>query len=498
QITGNFTSQEAGDLSLVLRAGALPAPVKIIEERTVGASLGKDSVENGVRAGIIGSLFVFLFMPAYYLLAGVVANIGLLLYGLITLGAFAALNATLTLPGIAGLILSVGMAVDANVLIFERIREEFEAGKPSRAAVSAGYHKAFSAILDSNLTTLLTSVLLFMFGSGPVKGFAVTLSLGIVASMFSAIFVTRMVFDFLLENNPKLGLKMLQMFRKTNIRFLNGRYWAYGFSVITLALGIGAIFLRGQQNYGVEFTGGTSVHLAFSAPVEISKLREAVAKEGIPSATIQYYGETAQNQFVIKSAKASTDLVEKAAKAAGGETGYKILRVDELGPTVSKDLTRKAIYAVIWSALGILVYLAWRFELLFALSAVVALFHDTIFTFGIYALSGREINLPVIAAILTIMGFSVNDTIVTFDRVRDNMKLMRKSSFKDIVEASINQTLSRTILTTMTVLFSTLGLFFFGGAAINDFAFVMLIGFCVGVYSTIFVATSLVVDLKKR
>jgi SecD/SecF fusion protein len=300
QITGNFTSQEASDLALVLRAGALPAPVKIIEERTVGANLGKDSVTSGVRAGIIGSLFVFLFMPFYYLLAGVVADIGLLLYGLITIGTFAAVNATLTLPGIAGFILSVGMAVDANVLIFERIREEFEAGKPSRASVSAGYHKAFSAILDSNLTTLLTSVILFIFGTGPVKGFAVTLSLGIIASMFSAIFVTRMAFDFLLENNPKLGLKMFQFFKKTNIPFLKGRYWAYGFSVLTLALGIGAIVLRGQENYGVEFTGGTSVHLAFAAPVEIAKLREAVAKEGIQSASIQNYGEASQNQFVFK------------------------------------------------------------------------------------------------------------------------------------------------------------------------------------------------------
>jgi SecD/SecF fusion protein len=496
QISGNFTVQEASDLSLVLRAGALPAPVNIIEERTVGPSLGRDSIENGVRAGLVGAVLVFLFMPLYYLFAGFIADFGLVIYGIVTIGVLAALQASLTLPGIAGFILSIGMAVDANVLIYERIREEKQTGKTPRAAVSAGYHKAFSAIFDSNLTTLITSVILFIFGTGPVKGFAVTLTIGILASMFSAILVTRVIFDFLLKRNPNLNIRMMQWIKVARIPFLKGRFWAYGFSVLTLALGIGSFLLRGQENYGVEFLGGTLAHLQFHSTVETSKLRDMLEKEGMRGLTIQLYGDPSQNQFIIKTSENDTKKIEKVATQIAGKNGFEVLRVDLVGPVVSQDLTQKALWAVFWSAIGILVYLGWRFEWKFALAAVIALFHDTIFTFGVYSLTGREINLPTVAAILTIMGFSVNDTIVTFDRVRDNLKVMRRTPFSDIVNLSINQTLSRTIITSFTALLAVLALFLFGGSAINDFAFALLVGFSVGIYSTIFVATSLVVDWK--
>lgn len=496
QISGNFKADEASDLALVLRAGALPAPVSIIEERTVGPGLGRDSIEKSVKAGLIGVLFIFLFMPVYYLLSGVVAVIGLVFYIVFMVGSLAALGATLTLPGIAGFILSIGMAVDANVLISERMREEVSAGKGPKAAISAGYHKAFSAILDSNVTTLITSLLLFIFGTGPVQGFAVTLSIGIIASMFSAIVVTRVIFDYLAKKNPNLNLRMNQLFKKTSIQFLKGRLWAYGFSVITLSLGIAVFTMRGSENYGVEFTGGTLVQLGFTKSIDAGALRTALEKEGLKSVTLQPFGETRENQYVVKISGNESAKVEAAAKSVAGEKGYEVLRVDLVGPSVSKNLTEKALWAVFWSAIGILVYLGWRFEWKFALAAVFALFHDAIFTFGVYALSGREINLPTIAAVLTIMGFSVNDTIVTFDRVRDNLKLMRKTSFPEIVNLSINQTLSRTFLTSFTTILATLALYLFGGSSIQDFAFVMLIGFAVGIYSTIFIATSLVVDWK--
>ncbi len=496
QISGNFTAQEASDLALVLRAGALPAPVNVIEERTVGANLGRDSIEKGVKSGIVGALLVILFMPVYYLLAGLIADMGLVIYGIVTIGVLAALQASLTLPGIAGFILSIGMAVDANVLIYERIREEIQAKKTPRAAVSAGYHKAFSAILDSNVTTLLTSIILFFLGTGPVKGFAVTLTIGILASMFSAILFTRVIFDFLLSRNPQLSLKMMQGIKVGKIPFLKGRFFAYGFSVLTLALGIGAFFMRGQENYGVEFLGGTLVQVEFKSPVETSQLRSVLEKKGIKGLTLQTYGEAGENQLIIKTSETGTQKIEEAASELAGAGGHQILRVDQVGAVVSKDLTQKALWAVLWSAVGILVYLGWRFEWKFALAAVVALFHDTIFTFGVYSLSGREINLPTVAAILTIMGFSVNDTIVTFDRVRDNLKIMKKTPFSEIVNTSINQTLSRTIITSLTALLAVLALFLFGGSAINDFAFALLVGFSVGIYSTIFVATSLVVDWK--
>ncbi|MBU3758596.1 MAG: protein translocase subunit SecD [Candidatus Omnitrophica bacterium] len=496
-ISGNFTPEEASDLSLILRAGALPAPVKIIEERTVGSSLGQDSVQKGVYAGLIGTLLVFVFMPIYYLLPGVVAVVGLFLYGLFLLGSLAAFGASLTLPGIAGFVLSIGMAVDANVLIFERIREEKEAGKTSRGAIAAGYHKAFSAILDSNLTTILTSVILFIFGTGPIKGFAVTLTLGIIASMFSAIFITRVLFDFLSHHNANLNLKMMKIIGVTHFAFLKGRVLAYGFSFVVLALGVVTILYRGNENLGVEFTGGTLAQIQFAESVDIADLRGGLEKAGLRGAVIQHYGDRSDNQFIIKVAEPDTEKIEAVAgQLASGK--YQLQRVDRIGASVSDDLTKKALVAVALSSLGILIYVGWRFEWKFAFAAVVALIHDTVFTFGVYSLSGREINLPTIAAILTIMGYSVNDTIVTFDRVRDNMKLMRRAKFEDVVNLSINQTLSRTILTSLTVILTTLALFLFGGAAINDFAFTMLIGFFVGIYSTIFVANSIIVDMKAR
>lgn len=495
-ISGNFTPEEASDLSLVLRAGALPAPVKVIEERTVGPSLGHDSIQKGVRAGLVGVLLVVIFMPIFYLLSGVVANIGLLIYAILVIGSLAALKASLTLPGIAGFILSIGMAVDANVLIFERIREEKASGKTPRGAISSGYHKALSAILDSNITTLVTSLILFVFGTGPVKGFAVTLSIGIVASMFASLVVTRVIFDYLSAKNQHLNLNMLRIVGDTHIPFLKHRFFAYGLSVIVIVLGIATFVMRGQENYGVEFTGGTMTQIQFNKTVEISDLRSRFDAADSKGVVLQHFGPQEDNQFVIKTGESDTDLIEKVARDVAGEGGYELLRVDRIGPAVSGDLRKKALMAVAWACGAILLYLGWRFEWKFALAAVIAIFHDVVFTFGIFALSGREINIPIVAAILTVMGYSVNDTIVTFDRVRDNLKTMRRKKFSEIVDASINQVLGRTILTSATTLLAALALFFFGGAAINDFALILLVGFTIGTYSSIFVANALVVDWK--
>jgi SecD/SecF fusion protein len=498
QITGNFTAEEAHDLALVLRAGSLPAPVKIIEERTVGPSLGKDSIVKGIHAAIIGALFVLAFMPGYYLLAGLVADIGLILYAVIVIGALAAISATLTLPGIAGFILSIGMAVDANVLIGERIREEKLNGKSARSAVDAGYTRAFPAILDSNATTLLTSVILFIFGTGPVKGFAVTLSIGIIASMFSALLVTRMIFEWLIRRNPQIKLKMFGVSGATQIPFLRRRIWAYGFSVLTLMLGIFGFLWRGQGNFGVEFVGGTLVQMRFQQNPDVGLIREKLEEAAVKDVMIQPYGSGSENQVVIRMKDTDLQNVESAVRGVANDQGYEIMRVERIGPAVSEDLRFKALWAILLSTAGILGYLAWRFDRIFAAAAVIALLHDTLFTLGVFALSGREISLPIVAALLTIMGYSVNDTIVTFDRVRDNLKSMRKSALQTVFETSINQTLSRTVLTSLTTLMCAAALYFFGGRAINDFAFTLLIGFSVGIYSTIFVAGALVVDWKAR
>ncbi len=496
QISGNFKASEASDLALVLRAGALPAPVSVIEERTVGPSLGKDSIDSGIRASLIGVIFVVVFMPAYYLFCGWVANLGLVVYVITVIGGMAAFGSTLTLPGIAGFILSVGMAVDANILIFERMREEIQTGKGARAAISAGYHRAFSAILDSNVTTLITSLLLFIFGTGPIQGFAVTLSIGIVASMFSAIFVTRVIFDFLAKKSPNLKFKMLQFFKNPKIAFLARRRWAYAFSAICIVLGVVAFAMRGHQNYGVEFTGGTFVQVSFNQEIDPGKFRTELEKQELKAVTLQRIGDVSSHQYIIKMAEGNPSKVSGAAEAVAGKGAFEIERVDQVGPSVSGSLREKALWAVFWSSLGILIYLGWRFEWKLALAAVIGLIHDTIFTLGFYALSGREINLATVAAVLTIMGYSVNDTIVTFDRIRDNRKLMRKTPFHEIVDLSINQTLGRTLLTGVAVIFGAAALLFFGGSAIADFAFVLLIGFVVGIYSSVFVASALAADMK--
>lgn len=498
QISGNFTVQEAGDLALVLRAGALPAPVSIIEERTVGPTLGRDSIEKGIRAALLGCLLVFLFMPGYYLLAGVIADIGLIFYVILVVGALAMLHSSLTLPGIAGFILSVGMAVDANILISERIREEMQDGRTPRAAISAGYHRAFAAILDSNMTVFITAVILFYLGTGPIKGFAVTLGLGQIASMFSSLTVTRLVFDALSARNPNLNLKMMHLIGVTKLPFMKWRFLAYVFSVITLVLGIGALVMRGSNNLGVEFTGGTLVQIEFSKPIELADFRTELGKTGLHEPTLQHIDDLAKHQFVVKIKESDVQKIEQAATQLAGEKSYQILKVDQVGPAVSGDLKTKAMWAVFWSSIGILIYLGFRFPWQFSLAAVLALLHDTLFTFGIYALSGREINLASVAAILTIMGYSVNDTIVVFDRIRENLKGMRKKPFGEIVELSLNQTLGRTILTSTNVLFGAFALFLLGGSGINDFAFILCVGFAVGIYSSVFVASALVVDWKGR
>lgn len=497
QISGSFTSQQAADLSLVLRAGALPAPVTVIEERTVGPTLGRDSIEKGVRAGIIGTALVFIFMPIYYMLAGFIANIGLLVYVIMVVGSLAFLQSSLTLPGIAGFILSVGMAVDANILISERIREEREAGKTARAAISAGYHRAFAAILDSNATAFITAVILLIFGTGPIKGFAITLGLGQIASMFSSLTVTRAAFDFLSAKNPNLNLNMMKFMGTTNFQFLKGRFWAYGFSVLTLVIGVSSFVIRGTESYGVEFTGGSLIQIQFKKPMDSADLRKALQSKGIDESSIQYFGDPSENQFTIKTRKSTVEDIKKVAEEIAGKD-YEIQKVDQVGPSVSGDLTKKALWAIFWSCIGILIYVGVRFEWRFSLAAVAALLHDTLFTFGVYALSGREINLTTVAALLTIMGYSVNDTIVIFDRVRENMKVVRKKSFSEIVELSINQMVGRTMLTSLNVMFGAIALFFFGGGAINDFAFILCVGFAVGIYSTVFVASALLVDWSHK
>ncbi|MFH1394998.1 MAG: protein translocase subunit SecD [Candidatus Omnitrophota bacterium] len=497
QITGNFSLQEAKDIALVLRAGALPAPVVIIEERSVGPALGKDSVKKGINAIIIGGICVLAFMAIYYLLAGVIADFALILNILIITGALAYFGGTLTLPGIAGLLLTIGMSVDANVLIFERIREESKLGKSLRAAIHAGYDKAFWTILDANITTLITALILFQFGTGPVRGFATTLSIGILASMFTALVVTRLILDIITLARPKMTvLPMMRFFSQPNIPFVKIRKIAYGVSIIVIIVGMFLFIQRNEKNYGIDFTGGTLQQFKFTEVVPVQKVRKILSDIGLGESAIQQFGQG--KEVIIRSLSGKTDEISSGLNKEFGEGSFEIMRIEEVGPAVGADLRRAAIKALIFAMIGICIYISIRFEFRFAVTAIIALLHDVLVSLGMIALTGREISLPVIAALLTIVGYSINDTIVLFDRIREDRKFMRKSSPEEIINTSINQTLSRTVLTSLTTLFVVIALFIFGGKVINDFAFVLLVGIVVGTYSSIFIASPLLIDWHGR
>lgn len=504
QITGRFEIREAYELANVLE-NPLKAPLRIVYSSDVDPTLGKDSINSGIKASIYGVIFVSAFMLVYYLLAGAVANVAMLLNLLILMGVMCSIGTTLTLPGIAGIVLSVGMAVDANVLIFERIREELEAGKSLRGAVAAGYDKAFSTIFDSNITSLISSVILIFMGTGPVKGFGVTLTIGICVSMFTALVVTRIMFDWLIAKGIVTSLKMFHVVRGTKINFMRWAIPAFVASWALIVVGNGyGIFVRGQDVLGVEFTGGETIKLGFDQKqnVGVDKIRESVVAAGVGDALIGYQkevvGDTRTLLITVRAGAADHSEVQAASKVVSQltnnfpEAQFNTLSVDSVGPVVGKEIQKTAIIASLLAMFGILIYVAFRYEFSFAVGAVVAVIHDILMTSGWYFLAGHQMNATTVAAFLTIIGFSINDTIVIFDRIREDLKLGLRGTFTEIMNHALNQTLSRTIITSGTVFIATLSLYLFGGGVINDFAFAFLIGILTGCYSSIYIAGAIV------
>jgi len=496
-IQGRFSPEEANDLSIILRAGALPAPVVIEEERTVGPLLGLDSIQSGIKAIVIGAFFVCVFMAVYYLLAGIVSVFALVLNFLIILGVMGYFHFTLTLPGIAGLILTLGMAVDANVLIYERVKEELRTGKTIRSAISTGYSKALSAIIDSNLTTLIAAILLFQFGTGAIRGFAMTLTIGIFASLFTALVVTRTIFQlFALSPNFKT-LKMLNWIHDTKIDFIGKRKICYGISLVIVIIGLSIFGSRGERNFGVDFTGGTLQQIQFRNPIDIAKVRSVVSELGLKGASIQEI--TGGREVLIRTSEDVDVQLNNALKSSITDNSFELMRVERVGPSVGKLLRKNAIRALIFGLLGILVYIGFRFKHWeYGFAGVVALFHDVLIVIVAMAIAGREFDLTAVAAILTVAGYSINDTVVIFDRIRENMRLLRKIKFTDLINLSINQTLGRTVFTTLTTLFTAVALFVWGGVVLNNFAFCLIVGFISGIYSTIFIASPLILLWQKR
>jgi len=505
-ISGRFDAQTAQDLAIILRVGALPAPMHIEEERTVGPLLGQDSINKGVKASLVGCALVFIFMAAYYLLAGVISDIALSLNLIMILGGlgllpvlFPGVSATLTLPGIAGIALSLGMAVDANVLINERIREEIAAGRNLRAAIGNGYSRAFSAIFDSNLTTLIAAFLLFQFGTGPIRGFAVTLTIGLLSSMFTAIVVTRVIFESLLNLGwIKNSLPMFRLIGETKFDFISKRKIFYALSVIIIVVGLFSYFKKGPAAFGIDFAGGQLQEYSFKNPPSIDKVRQVLKGINLADATIQQFKDNPR-AVLIRTSEDKNQVLTNKLKEAFPDDDIQILRIERVGPVAGKHLKGKAVSALIWSLVGILIYVGFRFKHInFAAAGVIALIHDVLVALGFLVITNRQIDLLSVTAFLTIAGYSINDTIVIYDRVRENARLYRKLSLKELINLSVNQTLGRTLLTSGVTLMVVAAILFYGGEVLSNFAFALFVGFISGVYSTIFIASPLVLAWSRK
>ncbi|NMC38029.1 MAG: protein translocase subunit SecDF [Bacteroidales bacterium] len=522
EITGDFTIEEADDLANILKSGKMPAPARIVSDTIIGPTLGKEAINAGIVSFFISFLIVLAYMIFYYSKsAGSVADVALVGNIFLLLGVSASLGAIITLPGIAGIVLTMAMSVDANVLIYERIREELRAGKGIKLAVADGYKGAMSAILDSNITTLLTGIVLYVFGTGPIKGFATTLVIGIFTSLFCAIYITRLIYEWLLKKNASLSfsIKLTSNFLKnTHIDFIGLRKIFYGVSIAITVIGIGSLVIRGL-NPGIDFSGGRTYVVRFNEPVSTADVASRLAAQFNEAPQVVTYGSDNQVRITTKYKITETGVdneIETALyEGLKGMIGADVTKEEFLstyrvssetvGPTIASDIKRRAIWAVGLSLIIIFLYIFMRFKnWQYGLGALVAIAHDSIIVIGIYSLLwgimpfSMEIDQSFIAAILTIIGYSVNDTVVVFDRLREFIPLHRKRPIKEVINLAMNDTLSRTINTGMTSILVLIVMFIFAGATIRGFLFALLIGIIVGTYSSIFVASSIVYDTTRK
>ncbi len=488
---GRMGETEARNLASVLE-NPLQTPVSIEEERSVSPTLGADSVRSSVLAGLVGLLITMIAVLAYYRLLGLIANIVLLTNLLLLMGALTMFNFVLTLPGIAGIILTIGMAVDANVLIYERLREELALGKSLRIALEAAYDKAFSSILDANVTTLITAIILFWQATGPVKGFAISLTLGIVASMFAVLIVGRTATSWLVDTGRVKKITMASLIKPQKFDFMRGGGIATLLSVVVLLI-CGVVFgMRGEKNFGVDFRGGDLLTLSTDTSVNVADVRKTLEPLKLADASIQKSEQAGRSYITIRSELNTSDAINARITEAMPDARFKAEGSERVGALVGGELARSSLMALGLGLLGILIYVTFRFELSFAVGAIVAVVHDVLMTVGIFSLLGRELSLTLVGAILTIAGYSINDTIVVFDRIREGLGRGQRGSIVQIMNDSINATLSRTVLTGGATLIPIACLFLFGGTVLRDFALAILVGVLVGTYSSIFIASPIV------
>jgi len=493
---GNMSSVEAEELASVLK-NPLENPVSIIDERGVDPSLGASSVQSGFLAGWVSIVAVGLFALVYYRWLGLVSVFGLALNILILLGLLAQFGFTLTLPGLAGLILTIGIGVDANVLVFERIREELVHHRTALEAVGSGFQRAFSSILDANVTTVIAAAILFWQGSGPVQGFATVLCLGIFSSMFAALIISRTGAEWLAEKGGKGSLHMMRLFENCKINFLGLRGPAFILSGLLLGAGLVTVVIKGEKVLGVDFTGGDLVTFSFLEKVDDGKIRSSL---GSMAEVVQYQRSPVGGQEVL-SLRTAFGMGEKAGETLSKDfpqAKFQQLQLDKVAGVVGNELKQKALIALILGMIAIFFYTTWRFETSFAIGAIVALLHDVLISLGIFALLGRELSLPMVGAILAVAGYSINDTIVIFDRIREFFRGGVGADRAGVMNLAINQTLSRTLLTSGLTFLAVLVLFVLGGRVINDFALILLIGIVVGTYSSIFIASPIVLLFGRK
>lgn len=531
QIMGNFTMEEAKDLANILKAGSLPAPTTIVEDVVIGPTLGKAAQDQGMLSIFAGLAIVIVFMIAYYSKGGMIANLALFFNVFFILGILAqpSIGAALTLPGIAGIVLTIGMSIDANVLIFERIKEELKNGAGVKQAISSGYSKAYSSIVDANVTTFLVGIILFSLGQGPVKGFAITLMIGIACSFFSAVFITRVIVEWMSAKGDQSKISFATGFSKNmltqmNFDFISKRKFAYLFSMIFIGIGIVAMIAKGLT-YGVDFTGGRSYIISFNNPVESSALKTALGKSfDNKGVEVKTYG--AQNilkvttSYLIDDESDEADAQVKAALVSGVSefTGLEYIQDDtkmqegqftiasssKVGATIADDIKNASSQSVIFALIAIFLYILVRFrKWQFGLGAIIALFHDTLFVLSAFAIANMvgisfEVDQVFIAAMLTIIGYSINDTVVVFDRVRENLGIKSGGEMKAVFNESLNSTINRTMITSVTTLIVVVVLFLFGGAVLKGFSFALIIGILIGTYSSLFIATPVVIDFNKN
>ncbi|SMD42702.1 SecD/SecF fusion protein [Aquiflexum balticum DSM 16537] len=527
EITGNFSMEEAKDLANILKSGSLPAPTKIVEEAIIGPTLGKDAQSQGIISMVAGLVLVVLFMVAYYAKGGFVAIAALVFNIFFILGILAQLGAALTLPGIAGIVLTIGMSIDANVLIFERIKEEIRNGAGLIAAINEGYKKAFSAILDSNVTTFLTGAILYALGQGPVKGFAIVLMIGIASSFFSAVFITRLIVHWSTKKGDKSSISFStpwagNLLGNLNIDFLSKRKIAYIISSTIIVIGLAIAAINGLK-FGVDFTGGRSYIVEFSQPVVESDLKVGLDGEFDGSVEVKTFGgnnivkvttsylinedDDDSNAEVENKVKEGIAKITGLALTTGSEIGdgqFAIRGSSKVGATVADDIKKSSAEAMFFALVAIFLYILLRFrKWQFSLGSIIALVHDVLFVIAAFAIASAlgatfEIDQVFIAAILTVVGYSINDTVIVFDRIRENIEFRGTSKLVNMFNDAINQTMARTLITSFTTLIVVLVLLIFGGEVLRGFSFALFIGIVVGTYSSIYIASPIVVDLMKK